>query len=122
MISGHVNPDLEAVLSLTVHGAGGQQQTVEVIIDTGFNGSLTLPSPLIAALGLPWLTQGRVELANGSIDVFDVYAGTVFWDGQLIRVMVDAADTTPLVGMTLMHGYELHLPILDGGLVTLNRI
>jgi hypothetical protein len=36
--------------------------------------------------------------------------------------MVDAADTTPLVGMSLMYGYELNLPIVDGAVVTLKRI
>lgn len=122
MITGAVNANREAVISLTVRGPAGQAETIDAIIDTGFNGSLTLPPTIIAALGLRWLTQGRVMLGNGSEEVFDVYAGVVVWDGQLLSTLVDEADTTPLVGMALMYGYELYLPILDGGALTLTPI
>jgi clan AA aspartic protease len=119
MITGIVNPDREAVISLKVHGPSGTEQDLDAVIDTGFNSSLTLPPDVIAALGLPWMTQGRVELGNGQEEQFDVYAATVIWDGQSRRILVDAADTMPLVGMSLMYGYDLFIEILDGGSVTL---
>jgi hypothetical protein len=34
MISGHVDPDLEAVIPLTVRGPAGQEQVIEALIDT----------------------------------------------------------------------------------------
>ncbi len=55
MMTGNVNADLEAKLRLTLHTALGQPYDIETVIDTGFTGFLTLPSSLIAKLGLPWL-------------------------------------------------------------------
>ena len=43
MIEGVVNARLEAVLSLSLLGPAGQAREVDVVVDTGFNGYLTLP-------------------------------------------------------------------------------
>ena len=53
MITGIVTVAREAVISLTVRGPNGQEQEIEAVIDTGFDGSLTSPPALITALGLP---------------------------------------------------------------------
>ncbi len=45
---------------------------MEAIIDTGFNGFLTLPPALVAALGLPWLCRQQGQLADGSVNGFGV--------------------------------------------------
>jgi predicted aspartyl protease len=50
MMTGIVNVDLEAVLRLSVRDAAGHSHDVEAVIDTGFNGFLTLPPALVAAL------------------------------------------------------------------------
>ena len=52
MIRGIVNARLQATIRLPVQDAGGNPQDIEVVIDTGFSGSLTLPPPVIAGLGL----------------------------------------------------------------------
>ena len=36
--------------------------------------------------------------------------------------MAEEADTDPLVGMALMYGYKLNLPVLDGATFTIRRI
>jgi predicted aspartyl protease len=55
MMTGVVSAALEATLRLSVEDTLGQAHEVEAILDTGFNGFLTLPAALIGALGLPWL-------------------------------------------------------------------
>ena len=57
MIRGIVNARLEAKLPLTVISPNGTKLEVDAIIDTGFTGSLVLPTATIAALGLvrKWL-------------------------------------------------------------------
>ena len=72
----------EPLLRLTVRDTVGQPIDVEGVIDTGFNGFVTLPPGLIAALGLPWLCRQQGQLADGSLLVFDVYVATVAWHGQ----------------------------------------
>ena len=42
MIVGYVNAYREAVIPLTVRGSQAQEE-IETVIDTGFDGSLTLP-------------------------------------------------------------------------------
>lgn len=122
MIIGIVTAEHEAVMRLKVQGFNGQHQEIQVVIDTGFTGWLTLPPSLIVTLGLPWLTKGQALLANGQTETFDVYIATLLWDGQPLRVMVDAADTDPLLGMSLLHGYNLHIQNVADGIVTIQRI
>lgn len=122
MITGLVNVDREAVVSLKIQGPDGREKLIDAVIDTGFNSFLTLPPDVILDLGLTWMTQGRVELGNGQEEQFDVYAATVTWDGESRRILVDAADTEPLLGMSLMYGYSLHIDVLDGGSVVLRAL
>jgi clan AA aspartic protease len=118
MITGAVNTDLEAVIQLTVRDGGGQSRVVDAVVDTGFNGFLTLPSALIATLGLPWLCRQEGQLADGSIQAFDVHVAIVDWDGQPRNVEVEAAETQPLIGMGLMRGSQLRIEVVPGGSVT----
>lgn len=122
MITGIVTDRREAVIRLKVHGPTGQDQEIEAIIDTGFDGWLSLPSSIIAQLGLTWRQRGRALLADGSESVFEIYEATVDWDGEPRRIPVDEAETFPLVGMSLVEGYELTVQVQRGGNVTLRPL
>jgi clan AA aspartic protease len=115
MIAGRVNVYREAVVRLPVRSPQGQEQAVEAVIDTGFNGYLTLPPDLIAALRLPFRRSGRAVLGDGSEVTFDIHEAVILWDGHLRRIAVDAADTNPLLGMGLLYGHELSLQVIEGG-------
>ena len=119
MITGSVNADYEAIIRLRVQGPARHKHEVEAIIDTGFNGFLTLPPSLVIALGLTRLSRGRALLASGSEELFDIYGVTVLWDGQQQYVEADAVDTAPLVGMSLLDGYDLHIQVAHGGRVVI---
>jgi predicted aspartyl protease len=54
MINGVVTGDRQAVIHLTVRGPTGLEQEIEAIIDTGFDGYLSLPSSFIVFLSLAW--------------------------------------------------------------------
>jgi clan AA aspartic protease len=122
VIAGVVNARREAVIPLDVIDAGGQPHRIEAIIDTGFTGFLTLPPSMIATLGLPFLGRQQVILGNGSVDLLDVYTGIVHWDGQDRTVEVDSAGSGPLVGMSLLDGYDLHIQARAGGSVTITAL
>jgi clan AA aspartic protease len=92
------------------------------VIDTGFDGSLSLPPALVASLGLPWRRRGRALLADGSESLFDIYEATVVWDRRRRRIAVDEADTFPLVGTGLLNGYELKVQVRPRGNVTITRL
>jgi clan AA aspartic protease len=122
MITGIVTTAREAVISLTVRGPTGQEQEIQSVIDTGFDGSLTLPPALIAALELPWRRRGRALLADGNESVFDIYEATAMWDGIPRRISVEEVDLIQLVGMALLYGYELTVQIVEGGSVLLRPL
>jgi clan AA aspartic protease len=122
MITGVVTTSREAIINLAVRGPAGQEQEIQAVIDTGFDGALSLPSTLIATLGLAWRQRGRALLADGHESVFDIYEATVVWDGKPRRVAVDAADITPLIGMSLLYGYELTVQIVEGGSVRIRAL
>jgi predicted aspartyl protease len=52
MITGIVNRDFEPIIPLSVYGADGKTYIKNAIVDTGFNGWLSLPPNLIAQLNL----------------------------------------------------------------------
>jgi predicted aspartyl protease len=82
MIYGVVNLRREATLPLVVGSPSGQQQVIDTVIDTGFDGFLSLPSEIIIRLELPWTISNMATLSDGSETLFDFYAGNVIWDGQ----------------------------------------
>jgi clan AA aspartic protease len=122
MITGTVNAQLEATIRLTIHGPAGQQQDVEAVVDTGFTGALTLPPAIIASLGLAWDSRGTALMANGSLEQFDIYSGTVIWDGAPRNVLIESADTDPLVGTRLLDNHELRIEVTVGGRVTIEAL
>ena len=90
---------------------------MEAVIDTGVSGFLTLPSALVTAFGLEFDGVGWGVLADGTEASFDMYDATLLWDGQHRSVYVYAAETTPLVGMRLLEGHDLHVEVETGGRV-----
>lgn len=66
MIEGVVNSSYEAIVALLLRGPDGDARDIEAVIDTGYNGFLTLPPRLVAELGLPFVTSAQAILANGS--------------------------------------------------------
>jgi clan AA aspartic protease len=122
MITGVVTASRQAIIRLTVHGPDGQEQEIAAVIDTGFDGLLTLPPALIATLGLVWRRRGRALLADGSDSLFDIYEAIIDWDGEPRRIAVDEADIDPLVVMSLLSGYELIVQAIAGGTVTIQPL
>src|SRR5437867_834425 len=116
MMTGTVTARREAILSLTLLEESGREHPHDAVIDTGYNGWLTLPPSAIASLGFSWQRFGRAILADGSEKIFSIYEGVVIWDGQPVTIDIDELDGEPLVGMSLMYGYELILPILHGAI------
>ncbi|MDJ0660280.1 MAG: hypothetical protein QNJ42_12430 [Crocosphaera sp.] len=65
MITGTVNADFEAIITLSICNSDGKVHTQDAIIDTGFNGWLSLPPDLIAQLNLRGKRRGRAILGDG---------------------------------------------------------
>jgi clan AA aspartic protease len=122
MITGIVNADFEPIITLSIYGSDRKIRTQDAIVDTGFNGWLSLPTDLIAELNLKWKRRGRAVLGDGTECVFNIYEAVVVWDGNLVTIPIDEADSEPLVGMSLMEGYQLTVQVLEGGHVEISKV
>jgi clan AA aspartic protease len=111
------------VVRLEVLGSDGQRQGLEVVIDTVFNGSLTLPAHMIAVLELPLVGQRRATLADGSQIVLDMYLARMLWhDGREREVLILQAEGGPLVGMELLHSNRVVINVVDEGEVIIDAM
>lgn len=122
MMTGVVNANLETILRLQVLDINGGIHEVETLIDSGFNGFLTLPPAQIATLRLPFLYRQQGQLADGSILIFNVHAATVLWDGQPRTAEVEEIDAQPLLGTAMLHNHELRIQVIDGGSATITAL
>jgi clan AA aspartic protease len=122
MIYGVVNLRREATLPLVIGNSTGQQEVIDTVIDTGFDGFLSLPSEVIARLGLPWTISNPATLGDGSEVLFDFYTGTVIWDGQYRTIDIAESETEPLLGMAMLYGYRLQVDNVEGGSVKIEAL
>ncbi len=121
MITGIVNADFEPIISLSICSSDGEIYIQDAIVDTGFNGWLSLPPDLISQLNLKWKRRGRAILGDGSECVFNIYEAILVWDETILTIPIDEADSEPLVGMSLMEGYQLIVQVCEGGRVELSK-
>lgn len=71
---------------------------------------------------MAWLGREQGTLADGSVDLFDVYRATVIWDGQPRPVEVEAASADALVGMALLERHSLQIDVVSAGTVTIKPL
>jgi clan AA aspartic protease len=122
MIHGVVSRNREATISLVVVNENRQTKLITAVIDTGYTGFLSLPSEIITELNLSWTGIDRGTLGDGSEVTFEVYAAKVIWDGEYRDIPINEAETDPLIGISLLYGYDLHIQTVEGGNVTIKLL
>ena len=61
---------------------------ITAIIDTGFDGYVCLPTSIAVQLGLELVSQGSVELADGTVKTELLFAGSVQFLGGTRAVQI----------------------------------
>lgn len=122
MITGTVTADREIVISLEAIGPDQSPVLLEAILDTGFNGFLTLPIDMLNALQASSAGTRRAELGDGNLVELDVYLVRIKWRDEEHEVLALRADVTPLVGMSLLWGSRVRFDAQDGGTATIEKI
>ena len=122
MIRGRVTEDQQALVTIDIMDATGQPHSLEVVLDTGFTGYLTLPGEVIRQLGLPSAGGRTFELANGERFEFEAYVAVVSWHDRPRNVLALRSDSTPLLGMTLLWGSRVTLDTLSEGEVVIEEL
>ena len=104
MLKGRVNRHGEPVISIQLI-LRNRPVNFTAIIDTGFNGYLSVPSRLLVRS--QWLAIGteKFEIATGALVEQEIYLGEIIFDGQrgpVYSVSTEAHDI--LIGTKLLRG------------------
>lgn len=108
---------LQARMGLIVRSPERSDVEIECVIDTGFEGFLTLPPSVVADLGLSYLININANLANNSNVETAVYLATIVWNGVERNIAVLAMGRRPLIGTALLEDYHLSIDFYEGGTV-----
>ena len=103
-------------------GSDGQFQNIETLLDTGFNGELTLPSGVIRQLGLERDVPIDVTLATGIRRRVNSCKGQVLWHEKLRSIQVLVSEGNPLLGMELLEDSQLTVQVRPGGDVLIEEM
>jgi clan AA aspartic protease len=112
--------NLQACVSVALNLPDGTSVSVEFVIDTGFEGALSLPAETVAALKLPFELELDSILADGSTVATPVHSATIVWQDRTIEVAVLALGERPLLGTALLEGCRLDVDFFDGGSVAIS--
>jgi predicted aspartyl protease len=122
MIHGRFSDKFEAVLEIRLRGSNGVVLRREDMIDSGYNGTLTLPVVDVAALELEYKGGGRATMADGAIVAFDIFTAEILWEGVWRPIPVSAVGEGALVGMRLLEDHRLSMDVRPGGTVEITPL
>jgi len=108
----YFDPDGRPTVEIEVSNPLGWQRTVKALIDTGFDGFLSLP--ILEAFPIGLLLRGTmpVTLADGSIKQTLYCLGGIRFDGDYeVGVVLIEDEGTPLVGMSFLRQFKRELVV-----------
>jgi clan AA aspartic protease len=121
VISGTVvnlQPQIGIILCLP----GNPNIEIKCVVDTGFEGFLTLPPTAILELGLAYVTRIKANLADNSNISTNVYLATILWNSRVRDIVVLAMGHRPLIGTALLEDYHLSIDFYEGGTVLVDEV
>ena len=122
MIRGRVTADITPIIRLEVLDGLGRSMPVAAVLDTGFNGDVSLPIPTIRSLQLRPMGQRRFTLADGEVSVMNTYLGRFNWHEEPLEVVVVDSQGTAMVGMNLLWGSRITIEALDDGDILIENL
>ncbi len=101
-------------VEVTLYGVRGVV-TVECILDTAFNGDLTLPPSVLQELGVIPSTRIRNRLASGGEEYAAAGVVQVEWMGTLRYAEAIAYRNNALLGTALLDDCHIDIEATEGG-------
>ena len=127
MIRGQVKPardngtGLEARIPVALVDSIGVFHTMEVVVDTGFAGAMSLPDHIVFELGLNYIGDRLLTMADGRTEMTPIYLAGLLWHGQPIDVRAYMTGDKPMVGVALLSPCHLAIDLWDGGAVVIEE-
>ena len=121
-MEGYVNPEpKESRIIVPVLDAAGIAAPLEMAIDTGFTGFMTLRPREIRAMGLERGQDRKMMLADGQVIDTLTWLATAIWHGKPTKIDVLELDARPVVGMSLLWGSDLAVQVRANGRVAITQ-
>lgn len=96
-------------ITITLAGDTSSKE-IDVLVDTGFNGYLTLPEHIAQEIGLVAMGVGSSIIADGSSSPYIDYRGTAIYNNKRIITDVEVQPHCKiLLGMALLDALKLNL-------------
>lgn len=119
-VEGYVNLEpKEPRIIVPVLDAAGTAVPLEMVIDTGFTGFMTLRPWVTRALGLEIVEERRMILADGQIITTPTCLATVIWHGNPTQIDVLEVDARPVIGMSLLWNSDIAIAARENGRVVI---
>lgn len=112
---------LQARMGILVRLEGNLDVEIQFVVDTGFEGFLTLPPDVVVKLGLPYVAKIQANLADNSKVTTNAYALKIVWNG-VERDVIVLAMGRPLIGTALLEDSHLSIDFYEGGTVLVDEI
>ena len=91
---------------------------IEAIVDTGFNGALSLPQEVIEELQLKRIGSAQYVMADGTISDSNIYVAEVVWFNERVEVsVISSFSEFSLLGMELLSKAKMTFEPAKGVLV-----
>ena len=108
-MNGSVDPKRRPILPVWVEGPFGSEQ-VNALVDTGFNGFVSLPQSVIYRLGMKRYGRIPVLSANGVLTLEVAFEGATRWTGGLRSgLVIESAAGLASIGTELMDGSVIEI-------------
>ena len=121
-MEGYVSADrLEPRITVNILDYRGTVVPIEVVVDTGFTGYLTLPIETINALRLERTRHRTMRLADGRPRRLPAYLAQVIWHGNPVTVSAPVVSGAPLIGMSLLWNSDVTIAARENGRVTITE-
>lgn len=118
MLVGKITPSLEPVIECSLLSKRKQLSKL-VVIDTGFNGYISVPEKELISLGWIFLGYEKYEIATGEIVRQRIYKGQIKFIGVVQNVVAVSSQAEDiLIGTRLLHVNKcvLNLNFLDNSI------
>jgi clan AA aspartic protease len=113
VIHGYFDDSGHPKIKIPVSGSR-EQIEIEALIDTGFDGEITIPSVIGVRLGLELTGLEEFELADGSVIQNFVFSGQATLGGQNREVRIMLADIDEAIfGTGLLTSYRLAIDFVN---------
>ncbi len=112
----------QAQIKIILRISGYPDLGIGCVINTGFEGALTLPIVAVNRLQLPYVACLNTNLANNENFVVPVHRAIIVWDEVELEVPVLAMGIRPQIGTLLLNNFNLNIDFCDASILSIEAL